>query len=302
MTRLFCFFIIFYFSIGCSHSIELDKYKNIRYGTSEANQLDVYVPDSHEGVLPVLIFVHGGSWCYSNRNMWWDSSKVEFFKQNGFISVVIDYRLSPYPYELTNEKRIKHPSHVQDVATSIKWVKSHIEKYGGDPNRIFLMGHSAGAHLVALVATNETFLGNEGLALQDIKGVCALDAGAYLTVDKKLLFIKDSSNVKQDYKDLKYAYMNAFGTDSTGYADANPYKHIEMGKHIPPFLLIYQNDSMRVKPNIEFIQKMNENKHKAKGVCVPSYGHVKIFSSIGSIDDPEGIGKLIIKFLKEQNY
>lgn len=285
--------------LSCVPSGDGDRpLKNIQYGATTVNQLDVYVPDGVRTLCPVVIFIPGGKWCFSNREEWWRESKINLFKEIGFISVAIDYRLSPYPYELDNSKRIMHPVHVQDVAAAIKWVKDHIRDYNGDPKQIFIMGHSAGAHLAGLVATNECFLKEQGLSLKIIKGVCLLDAGAYLIGDKKLLFPSDTEHVSPNYIDLKYAYLNAFGQDSLMWSDATPYEFLLPNKNIPPFLLIYGEDPLRAKPNTKFIQRMEYLGYHVTGFCAAGYDHLKIFNSLGTSEDTIGETDTIIHFFK----
>jgi arylformamidase len=92
------------------------------------------------------------------------------FVSTGFVYVAINYRLPP---------AVHHPTHARDVAKALAWVADNIGRYSGDPERIYAMGHSAGAHLAALVATDESYLKREGYSLKTIKGDILLDVGAY---------------------------------------------------------------------------------------------------------------------------
>src|SRR5262249_10941217 len=98
-----------------------------------------------------------------------------FLARHGIVAVMINYRLSP---------AVKHPEHVKDVARAFAWTRRHIKDYGGDPDRIFLCGHSAGGHLVSLLATNQEYLKDKCLDLKDedraaIRGVISV-CGVYL--------------------------------------------------------------------------------------------------------------------------
>ena len=91
--------------------------------------------------------------------------KPTLFTQAGYCFVSINYRLSPRPAS-NDPARIKFPVHEQDVASAIAWVHDHIKDYGGDPTRIALAGHSAGAQLAALVSTDPKYLQAHGLGLE----------------------------------------------------------------------------------------------------------------------------------------
>lgn len=103
----------------------------------------------------------------------------------------INYRLSPFPYELDNPDRVLFPTHNIDVTDAIKWVTDNIDTYGGDVNNIALLGHSAGAHLVALTGTNPSFLNAVGLSFSDIRGIAAIDTEGYDILSE----IQDNNNL-----------------------------------------------------------------------------------------------------------
>jgi acetyl esterase/lipase len=131
---------------------------------------------------PVMIWVHGGGWRSGDKTNQMDY-KIPYFINENWIFVSVNYRLSPYdipdlPEDL-NPNRIKYPVHSQDVAAAVAWVHNNIEKYGGNPNQISLMGHSAGANIVSTIGTNETFLKEHGLNLSVLQHIISLDTAAY---------------------------------------------------------------------------------------------------------------------------
>lgn len=180
------------------------------------NKLDVYSPRTGN-LHPVLIFFHGGKFSFGDK-VSSAFNKPLAFTSRGFVFVSVDYRLSP---------AVKYPSHVQDVAESISWVHKNIQRYGGDPKRLFVMGHSAGAQLAALVATDEQFLAKNGLNLSCLKGAILLDGGTYN------LAATAKSSSRHDL------LISVFGKDATIWWQASPIKHIGKGKNIPPFLIVY---------------------------------------------------------------
>jgi acetyl esterase/lipase len=128
--------------------------------------LDIYVNDPVAPGSPVMIWVHGGGFRVSDKASSKElASKPEYFTNKlGYILVSINYRLLPDG---------QYPRNVQDVANALAWVHDNIAKFGGDPSQIFLMGHSAGAQLVAQVGTDPAFLKNAGKDLSILKGVIA---------------------------------------------------------------------------------------------------------------------------------
>jgi acetyl esterase/lipase len=178
--------------------------------------LDIYPTDQTNS--PVLIFVHGGGWTRGDKSN--VDTKPAAFNANGFVFVSVNYRLIP-EVAVTQEAK--------DIAHAIAWVHQNIARYGGDPTRIFLMGHSAGAHLVSLIGTDETYLSAEGLALADIQGVISLDTQTY-----------DLPSLMSKLSPLEgRAYHNAFGSDSEIWKSLSPQLHLAAGKNIPPFVVAY---------------------------------------------------------------
>ncbi len=149
-------------------------YRDIVYDKSakdtQYTSLDVYVADPVEPASPVMVWVHGGGLRMGDKASSKDlASKPEYFTSKlGFILVSVNYRLLPDGM---------YPTNVQDVADALVWVQNNIADFGGDPRQIFLMGHSAGAQLVAQVATDETFLRKAGKDLSLLKGVVAIEGG-----------------------------------------------------------------------------------------------------------------------------
>lgn len=197
--------------------IEIQTWKSILYragGDAKLNGLDIYAPKNAQKC-PVVVFIHGGGWSIGDKNNA-AQAKAEAFGRQDYVFVSINYRLAP---------AVKHPIMEQDVASALAWVHKNIASYHGDPARVFVMGHSAGAHLAALVSTDERYLKKEGLGLDALSGTILLDSASYdLTAPR-----------------VAGEEMNeqAFGTDPAVRRDASPLFHVATGKNIPPFLLIH---------------------------------------------------------------
>lgn len=145
----------------------LTETRDIRYAPGDRDKLDIYRPNG-SAAAPVVVFIYGGGWK--------DGAKANYrfvaaeLATRGFLTVVPDYRLFP---------EVRFPVFLQDNAAAVAWTKANIASYGGDPRRIFLMGHSAGAYNVAMLTLDKQWLAADGLDPdRDIAGTIGL-AGPY---------------------------------------------------------------------------------------------------------------------------
>ena len=141
---------------------------DISYGPDEAQALDIYVPDlDPPGPMPVLMFIHGGSW--RNGYKEWMGFMAPAITCLPAIFVSVGYRLAPGS---------RYPLPVEDCRNAVRWVYENISERGGDPNRLFVGGHSAGGHLAALISLQTQMWSDVGLPSDTIKG-CFPVSGAY---------------------------------------------------------------------------------------------------------------------------
>jgi acetyl esterase/lipase len=232
------------------------------YSGADAHQvkhkLDLYLPDGQKDY-PVVIFVHGGAWRSGDKqallNIYGEFGRT--LARNGIGGVIINYRLSP---------GVKHPAHVQDVAKAFAWTLRNIANYGGKHDQIYLCGHSAGGHLVALLATDESYLQAEKVPLTAIKGVIPI-SGVYLI---------DRSN--------KY-FDNIFGTNGDVRQKASPLEHVR-GK-LPPFLVIYAEDDYLYLDEmaIAFTKALLEKKDDARLMEIKGRSHISIVGRLWRQED-----------------
>jgi acetyl esterase/lipase len=139
-----------------------------RYGPEPRQKLDVWVPRDKPGrPLPVVIFFYGGGWLKGERGNYGFAGRA--FASNDFVAIVPDYRLVP---------NVRFPAFVQDGALAVKWARDHAAQYGGDPGRITLSGHSAGAYIGAMLALDPHYLNDAGVDPKTIRAA-ALLAGPY---------------------------------------------------------------------------------------------------------------------------
>jgi acetyl esterase/lipase len=141
--------------------------RDVTYGPDPRQRLDIYAPPKGRTVRGTVVFVYGGSWDSGAKE---DYSFVgRAFANNGYTTAVIDYRLVP---------RIRYPAFVQDTAKAVAWTVRNISEYGGNPDRVFLIGHSAGAYNTVMTAIAPEFLRAEGLEPSALSGAVGL-SGPY---------------------------------------------------------------------------------------------------------------------------
>jgi acetyl esterase/lipase len=139
--------------------------RDVAYGADARQRLDVYVPDGLGAPAPVILYFYGGSWQNGSKNIY--RALGQAFASEGIIVAVADYRLYP---------QVKYPAFVHDGAAALRFVHEHIAEHGGDPARVFLCGHSAGAFIAALLTCDPSYLGAE--RTEWIRGMLGI-AGPY---------------------------------------------------------------------------------------------------------------------------
>ena len=229
----------------------VERVTDIAYGSLPSQRLDIYLPAHAAGRdVDVIVFLYGGRWTVG------DKADYRFvgsaFAEKDFIVVIPDYRKYP---------QVRFPVFVQDAAKALAWVSDHIADYHGNPARVHVMGHSAGAHIGALLAADARYLEAEGkdrsLVIHNFAGL----AGPYA-------FTPD----EPDLEDM-------FGPPSR-YASMQVPTFID--GHQPPMLLLYGDKDTAVKyKNLERL----EQRIKEQGGCVhsiiyPGVSHTGILGAL----------------------
>jgi acetyl esterase/lipase len=226
---------------------------DLRYGNGSRRQsLDVFAPKgSASERFPVVLFVHGGTWMVGDKNFFGIYRGVgRTLARHGIVAVMTNYRLSPL---------VRHPEHVKDVARAYAWVCRHIDRHGGDPDRIILAGHSSGGHLAALLATDRRYLEDPALKLtprnrKALKGVICL-SGVYRVPAPEEFRVMVARIVRSLVGDAGRPglamvlgpvlrsvgervnpFALVFGTSRDVQSQASPLTHVRKG--LPPFLLL----------------------------------------------------------------
>jgi acetyl esterase/lipase len=293
-------------------------------GTSGNYELDIYhLNERSRGSRPVVIGIHGGGWCIGNKSLSaFVKYKADFFvRKNKCIFVSINYRLSPPGFlvglgtALWSASRIKFPDHYNDMAIAIKWVRDNISSYGGDPDKLILMGHSAGAQSAILLATNHEFINAVGVPTSSIKAAISVDTEGFNILDTILNPTADTS-ITTNPSEQRETYENAFGIypgihtgflyqtkdyvnvgiATTTYDRASPDQNLST-PNIPKLMILGRGDSARVSKQNDFYANMVSAGIAGTYISYPNdvdgviktYTHEEISDSIGfPIDPPQG--------------
>ena len=248
---------------------------NIAYASPahERHVLDIYAPPGPKG-LPVGFWINGGGWQAGDKTS--VQLKPESFVAKGFVFVSTNYRLLPHVPMLTI---------FQDVAKSLGWVHQNIAKHGGDPGRIFVMGHSAGAQLAALLCIDDRYLKAEGVPFSVLKGCVPVDGDTY---DIPAMIETAETRLRvHGFPMPKYGHRLKFGNDPALHRDYSAVTHVAPGKGIPPFLIMHVAEHPDTGAQAQRLAKALES----AGVSVQLYGarestHSKINTDLGLPDDP----------------
>jgi len=238
---------------------DVDYVANADYADGK-DRLDIYVPDGARNT-PVIFSIHGGALEAGDRSE--ERFVGERFAGAGYVTVVISYRLSP---------DVSHPAHIQDVAAAFAWVTRNIARNGGDPNRILVIGHSAGAYLAMLLATDPRWLAAHKLSPRDIAGVAPI-SGFYWV---------EREGVAPD----RPAYV--WGRDRKVWVEASPAHYLR--PDIPPVLLLDTDgdEPWRQQQKADFAAALRAAGHKDVTVYkVKGRTHMSVWTEMNDSEREE---------------
>ena len=224
MNRVFSIVLVAAMVGGCSRLAVFDAVvpkdwnakrivSGINFGPDARQKLDIYLPDNRKPT-KVVIFVYGGSWNSGSRNEYAFVGRA--LASRGFATVIADYRLAPGH---------RYPDFVTDTAKAAAWTHSHIREFGGDPNQLYLVGHSAGAYNVMMVALDPAFLRREGEDEGIVKGAVGL-SGPY------------------DFLPLAVDATRAAFANTTGLEETQPVYWATKGRKPPIFVATGDADEL----------------------------------------------------------
>jgi acetyl esterase/lipase len=294
-------------------ALDVEEVRDIAYRDGPSadpirHRLDLVLPRGRKNY-PVVVLVHGGGWVMGdNRCCGLYTSVAHFLAGQGIGVVLPNYRLSP---------AVAHPEHVRDVARAVRWTRDHIAEYGGSPERLFLAGHSAGGHLVALLATDEAYLKAEELGVRDIKGVIAV-SGVYRIPPGTMEAFVGGSGTRSFRPDQVLplrgetgsfptlpalgisvkvnVFGGAFGDDAKSRADASPVNHVRRG--LPPFLILAAERDLPTLAEMaaEFHKALVREGCAAELLQVRERNHNTLMFSVIRPDDPAA--RAVLNFVK----
>lgn len=222
----------------------------VPYGDLARQKLDVYVPRDGKSARPVVVFFYGGSWDSGERADY--KFVAEALTATGFVVVIPDYRVYP---------EVLFPQFMLDPAKAASWVKSHVAQYGGDPHHIFLAGHSAGAHIAAMLTLDAEYLLTEKLKPEDFSGMIGL-AGPY------------------DFLPLKSARLRTIFGDSENQQKAQPINFVD-GKNPPMLLLVGEKDgTVWPRNTYHLAAKIRAEGGPVQVIEYPNWGHIDMVAKL----------------------
>ncbi len=222
----------------------------LAYGADERQQLDVYRPYPTAGRAPVVVFLYGGRWKYGSKDDYLLIGNA--FARRGWITVIPNYRLHP---------QVLFPAWVEDGARAVRWTLENIARFGGDTSRIIVVGHSAGAHTVALLALDDRYLRTAGVGRGTVKGFVSI-AGPV-----------DTTWTAPDVQRLM--------GPPAGWPASYPWTHVATRQ--PPLLLMHgdADDVVTVGNSRRLVARITE-----RGGCAP----LRIYRGVGHVDIAIALG------------
>lgn len=223
--------------------------RSVVFGEGQRHKLDVY-PTKAAAPAPVIVFFYGGGWSSGRRQDYAWAARA--FAAHGFMTIVPDYRLVPEAH---------FPDFVEDSAAAIAWASKHAAHYGGDPSRLVLVGHSAGAYNAVLLAMDERYLSAVGASAEAVRGVVGL-AGPY------------------DFYPFDVAASKAAFGAYAHPLETQPVTHARAGA--PPLLLLHgENDRVVRKRNaLSLAEKVQAAGGEATTIFYPDVDHVQILLAL----------------------
>lgn len=261
-------------------------HKDIPYAKPalERQILDIHAPKDAKN-LPVVFWIHGGGWQTGDKSG--VQLKPQAFADRGFVFVATNYRLLP---------NVEMETIFRDVAKSLGWVHRHIAEYGGDPKRLLVMGHSAGAQLAALLCIDDRYLKAEGVSFDVLKACVPVDGDTYDV--PAIIETAETRRRVHGQPQAKFGHREKFGNSPQKHIDYSAVTHVASGKGIPPFLILHVADH----PDVSAQAQRLGNVLKDASLPVTVYGardtnHTKINANLGLPDDP--VSKTLFDFVAD---
>ena len=243
----------------------------------ERQVLDIYTPEkaaAEDKSLPVMFWIHGGGWQVGDKSD--VALKPKVLTERGFVFVSTNYRLLP---------DVEMDVLIRDVAKSLGWVHRNIAKYGGDPQRIFVGGHSAGAQLAALICIDDRYLNEEGVPFDVLRGCVPVDGDTYDI--PKIIMTAEHRQALYGGKMFTFGHRQKFGNNPEKHVDFSAVTHVATDKGIPPFLILYFSGNPDTRAQARCLEAVLEE----ADIPVTAYGkrdtnHSRLNNDLGKPEDP----------------
>lgn len=248
------------------------RYKQVSGVDPDLLSLDHYVPTRSAGCgpAPLVVYVHGGGFRRGDKANKVDD-KVELFNNEGWVFASVNYRLSPS--STSDPSRVRYPTHEQDVAAALAWLKDHASALGADPHRILLMGHSSGAFIASLVSTDTSFLTGAGVSAGDVSCTASLDTEY------------DVANQIAQGGTQEALYRNAFGSDPAVWSNGSPVNHTAGGQARPSFLIFTRGAARRIADARDFNAALIAGGTPSSIIDVSPLDHESVNEAVGRAGD-----------------
>ena len=247
--------------------------RNVAYGPDERHRIDIFQPDGKVGV-PVVVFLHGGAYVRGDRNINPEvyANIPTYFARQGMLAINATYRLAP---------AAKWPGAAEDVGQIVKWLKENASSYGGDPERIYLIGHSAGATHVATYTYVKSVQPPTGHGLAGI----VLMSGRYHFDPHP-----DDPNLKN--------FQAYFGADPSLYPRQSPINHVKDASRLPTFLVIaeYDNPDLDTQGASLLAALCERDRACPRFTRMEKHNHLSMVYQFNTADD--ALGRQILEFIR----
>lgn len=286
--KLIAIFAVQFVLLWCDTTVAQKLVSDIPYVENghKRQVLDIYAPEKPvEGSRPVMFWIHGGGWQVGDKSD--VALKPKVLTERGFIFVSTNYRLLP---------DVEMDVLIRDVAKSLGWVHKNIAKYGGDPKRIFVGGHSAGAQLAALICIDDRYLKEEGIPFDVLRGCVPVDGDTYDI--PKIIMTAEIRQTLYGGKMFTFGHRQKFGNDPEKHVDFSAVTHVAKNKGIPPFLLLYFSGNPDTRAQARRLETvLREADIEAKSYGKRDSNHSRLNNELGQPDDPAT--RAFFKFLDE---
>lgn len=242
----------------------------------EEQALNIFAPRSPRKAKEVLVYFYGGNWTSGKRSLY--SFLGNRLARKGVVTVIVDYPKSP---------AAQYDEMAADAALSVKWVQEHIAAYGGDPEKIFVSGHSAGGHLAALISMDPRYFRELGIA-NPVKGAILIDAAGL--------------DMHWYMKEVDYgpqgSYLNVFTKNPEVWKMASPIYHISPSN--PPLLLLRGG---RTYPTLasgtdRFVAALRKQGIEPRVILQPKKTHIPMITQFFNVYNPRY--KDLLQFMKKE--